>query len=110
MANPLLIIANTFDPISPMSSALDTHNLLKRSDGTLNSVILKNNAIGHGSTSHSSQCSVNHIKRYILEGVSPPKDSICQPDVSLFAPVSQRPDEITAAVKFINERLLQVLK
>jgi hypothetical protein len=80
-AHPLLIVGNSFDPISPLEASAEMHDLLKRND-RINSVFITSNSIGHGPFSQNSQCVFDIFRSYMLYGILPPENTVCQPDTS----------------------------
>ncbi|PYI02585.1 proteinase [Aspergillus sclerotiicarbonarius CBS 121057] len=77
-ANPVLILSNTFDPITPLAAA---KNLTATFEG---SVLLEQNGYGHTTLSMPSLCTAKAIRAYFNNGTLPANGTICQTDVPLF--------------------------
>ncbi|KAJ7250171.1 Alpha/Beta hydrolase protein [Mycena haematopus] len=79
---PLLLIANTADPITPKAAAL------KAQAGFPGSVLLTQDSPGHTSLSAPSLCTLGYIREYFVNGVLPPPGIICPVDATLFGPAA----------------------
>ncbi|RAL01110.1 alpha/beta hydrolase [Aspergillus ibericus CBS 121593] len=77
-AHPVLILSNTFDPITPLAAA---KNLTATFEG---SVLLEQNGYGHTTLSMPSLCTAKAVRAYFANGTLPAEGTICQTDVPLF--------------------------
>ncbi|KAG4429834.1 hypothetical protein IFR05_014685 [Cadophora sp. M221] len=77
-AHPILLIGNTFDNITPLTSAV--HN----SGYFANSSVLVQNSYGHCSIGTPSRCTMLARKRYFQTGELPKNGTVCQPDAYPF--------------------------
>ncbi|KXX79857.1 Carboxylesterase A [Madurella mycetomatis] len=78
--HPVLLIGNTFDPVTPLVSA---HNV---SAGLEGSVVLQHNGYGHSSLEQGSICTAMATQAYFVNGTLPEPGTVCEPDVPIFAP------------------------
>jgi hypothetical protein len=77
--NPILLIGNTADPITPIASARNV------SAGYPGSVVLEHGSPGHGSSSTlGSSCTAMAIRKYFVNGILPEPDTVCEVDVPIF--------------------------
>ncbi|KAF1812112.1 hypothetical protein P152DRAFT_466894 [Eremomyces bilateralis CBS 781.70] len=67
-SQPVLIIGNTWDPVTPLVSAKNY------------------NGYGHLSLSQPPTCTSQHIARYFVNGTLPEHGTKCEPDRGLFVP------------------------
>jgi hypothetical protein len=74
------MIGTKNDPLCPLESAEETQLLLRRSDGKMNSSLIKYMGFGHSSLSQPSQCITNLIRLYFLSGYIPPDGTVCKPN------------------------------
>ncbi|KAF7367704.1 AB hydrolase-1 domain-containing protein [Mycena sanguinolenta] len=77
---PLLLIANTADPVTPKIAAL------KAQAGFPGSVLLTQDSPGHTSATAPSLCTYGYIREYLVNGVFPTPGTICSVDATLFEP------------------------
>ncbi|KAH9216707.1 prolyl aminopeptidase-like protein [Leptodontidium sp. 2 PMI_412] len=77
-AHPILFIGNTFDNITPLTSAV--HN----AGYFANSSVLVQNSYGHCSIGTPSRCTMQARKKYFQTGESPKNGTVCQPDAYPF--------------------------
>ncbi|GJE87210.1 alpha/beta hydrolase [Phanerochaete sordida] len=77
-SNPILLITNTHDPVTPMVGALNM------SSGFAGSVVLQQNSTGHTSLSGFSTCTAEAIHAYFANGTLPAPDTLCQTDTLIF--------------------------
>ncbi|PGH23043.1 hypothetical protein AJ80_02816 [Polytolypa hystricis UAMH7299] len=75
---PILFIGNSFDPVTPLSSA---HNA---SAGFADSVVLNHNGYGHCSIAHPSLCTGKAVRSYFVDGKLPEPGTKCEPDIPAF--------------------------
>nr|GAT44275.1 predicted protein [Mycena chlorophos] len=80
---PMLVIGNTFDPVTPWPGASETANALFPGSG-----LLTYNTPGHTSFAGPSTCVDTYISAYFRNGTLPPAGTVCQPDahMQLFSP------------------------
>jgi len=79
LANDILIIGNTADPVTPLRNAVVVNKLLSNS-----SRLVVHQGSGHCSLAMVSACTVKTIRGYLLEGVLPPNGLLCPVDEKLF--------------------------
>lgn len=78
--NPVLLIGNTADPVTPIVSARNA------SAGYEGSVVLQHDSFGHCShATLGSLCTARAIRAYFLDGTMPEPDTVCEVDVELFS-------------------------
>lgn len=78
--NPVMLIGNTADPITPITGARNA------SAGYEGSVVLEHGGYGHCShLSQGSLCTAKAIRSYFLEGILPQPNTKCEIDVPLFS-------------------------
>ena len=78
--NPILLIGNRHDPATPYINAVRSTRLLK------NAVLLTFNGYGHTSIHDPSTCVDRARVAYLVNLITPPKGTVCQPDKTPFAP------------------------
>lgn len=88
--HPVLFVGNTYDPVTPLSSAHRMHDLF----GSKNAGLLTHNGYGHCSSAQPSLCTAKHIRSYLLDGTLPPPGIVCEPDRSPFKPHSAALQEL----------------
>ncbi|KAJ4231152.1 hypothetical protein FSOLCH5_004734 [Fusarium solani] len=77
--NPVLMIGNEWDPVTPWQGA---QNL---SESFTNSAALKYKAFGHTSVAQNSDCVWNVINKYFTTGEIPSPGTICEPNEPIFS-------------------------
>ncbi|KAG2014267.1 hypothetical protein CC2G_011100 [Coprinopsis cinerea AmutBmut pab1-1] len=77
-SHPILFIGNTADPVTPLAHAK------KVSKGFPGSVVLTQDAPGHGSMTTTSYCTQLHIREYFNNGTLPEDGTVCDVATSLF--------------------------
>ncbi|KAH6885292.1 TAP-like protein-domain-containing protein [Thelonectria olida] len=76
--NPLLVIGNTYDPVTPLASARNV------SESFENAVLLQHDGYGHDSHPQASFCTAKAIRAYFVKGKLPKKGTKCAVDTTLF--------------------------
>ncbi|KAI0893058.1 TAP-like protein-domain-containing protein [Annulohypoxylon nitens] len=76
---PMLVVGNTWDPVTPLVSAKNM------SAGFEGSVLLTHNGHGHLSMSQPSNCTNGYIRDYFLKGTLPAPGTVCQPNHPVFS-------------------------
>ncbi|EUC61817.1 hydrolase, putative [Rhizoctonia solani AG-3 Rhs1AP] len=79
LSNPILVIGNEADPITPYVSAKHVADSLGSS-----AVLIEQDDYGHGSTAMYSNCTVSALQRYFLHDKLPRKDKFCGTNQELF--------------------------
>ena len=74
-AEPILLVSNTFDPVTPIDAAVDT----QRRCGESASLLIQN-GFGHCSLAQPSKCIAKHIRRYFTDGILPANGTKCESD------------------------------
>ncbi|KAI8892108.1 Alpha/Beta hydrolase protein [Globomyces pollinis-pini] len=88
---PIMIVGNTFDPVTPLKSAKELYQMMNEGHaGNSNAVLLHHNGHGHCSVGQRSECTRKLQVDYMLRGLLPPKDAVCQPDNPLFGKKIER--------------------
>ncbi|KAK4056851.1 hypothetical protein OIO90_002101 [Microbotryomycetes sp. JL221] len=100
LETPMLIISNTVDPITPLTSGREIHRHMGNS-----SRLLIQNSVGHCSVSSVSRCTVKRWQRYFLFGELPKDEEVCEIDKGYF-PVDENEQVVAAADG--TEGLLQI--
>ncbi|PVH75165.1 hypothetical protein DL98DRAFT_562512 [Cadophora sp. DSE1049] len=77
-AHPILFIGNTFDNITPLTSAVYNAGYFA------NSSVLVQNSYGHCSMGTPSRCTMEARRRYFQTGELPRNGTVCQPEVVPF--------------------------
>ncbi|KAF2223530.1 proteinase [Elsinoe ampelina] len=73
-SNPILILNNLLDPVTPVENAIEV------SKSYPGSVVLKQNGIGHITIDTRSACTTKYIRRYFQTGQLPPANTTCEVD------------------------------
>lgn len=89
LANDILVIGNTADPITPVVNARTVNRLLPQSR------LVVQDGSGHCSLAMASTCTGKAIRGYFLEGVLPPNGIVCDTVERLF-PEKSAPAEAKA--------------
>ncbi|KAH6642039.1 hypothetical protein C7974DRAFT_302450 [Boeremia exigua] len=74
--NPILFVSNTIDPVT---SSLDSMIEFFPGAGSF-----YQNAVGHGVIGTKSNCTSEHLIRYMETGELPPPDLVCEPNTKVF--------------------------
>jgi pimeloyl-ACP methyl ester carboxylesterase len=69
--NPILLVAASHDPATPIAGAKRAHKSLK------NSILIEVDAYGHGLVYKQSTCAQELVENYFLNGVAPASDVRC---------------------------------
>lgn len=77
--NPVLFVNPTFDPVTPLASATNA------SSGFEGSVVPEHRGHGHGVLTQPSLCTARYMRDYMVDGTLPEADTVCEPDMELFA-------------------------
>jgi hypothetical protein len=77
-SHPILLVSNTFDPITPLSSA---KKVARQFPGA---VLLEQKGHGHCSYGAPSKCTYMHLSRYFLTGELPAEGTTCEVDILPF--------------------------
>ncbi|KAK5997430.1 Serine protease Hip1-like protein [Cladobotryum mycophilum] len=77
--NPVLLIGNTHDPVTPLVSA---RNVSETFEG---SVLLHQDSYGHDSLMQGSLCTARAVRSYFVNGTLPKKGTKCEVKVPLFS-------------------------
>lgn len=77
-ANPVLVVGNRYEPVTQCDAAVAVTKMLPGAG------LLTLDGWGHTSLL-LSQCITGNISRYLLTRRSPPKGTVCKPDVVPFA-------------------------
>ncbi|THH28991.1 hypothetical protein EUX98_g5194 [Antrodiella citrinella] len=83
LSNPILVLSNTEDPVTPMDSALKVQDLLGES-----ARLLLQDGPGHVTLALPSFCTASHVQAFFSNGTLPPKGTVCKPDVTPFPTVT----------------------
>ncbi|TBU37821.1 TAP-like protein-domain-containing protein [Dichomitus squalens] len=81
--NPILIVSNTHDPVTPLVNGQAVHSYLADSSG-----LLIQNSPGHTSQALQSTCTKQHLRAYFANGTLPTPGTVCEVEESPFPPPS----------------------
>ncbi|KAL4778172.1 TAP-like protein-domain-containing protein [Aspergillus varians] len=81
--SPILFVTTNVDPVAPKRGA---HKMSSVFPG---SVVLTQNSTGHTAFASASNCLVQGIRAYLLQGRLPSANTTCQPDAAPFQGTSQ---------------------
>jgi len=85
LRNPILVLSNTEDPVTPMDSALKVQDLLGES-----ARLLLQDGPGHVTLALPSFCTASHVQAFYSNGTLPAKGTVCKPDIDPFP----NPDDV----------------
>ncbi|RGP81045.1 hypothetical protein FLONG3_834 [Fusarium longipes] len=75
---PVLVVNNAYDPVTSLSHAYQVSSRFR------DSRVLVNEGVGHGVTSHSSDCLLDAISSYFIDGTLPNVGATCKPEEGAF--------------------------
>ncbi|GKT82351.1 alpha/beta hydrolase fold-1 protein [Colletotrichum tofieldiae] len=75
---PMLFIGNSMDPVAPLEG---TRKNVPKFEGA---VLLQQDSVGHCSLNAPSQCTVGHVRKYLVSGELPEAGTICPVDLLPF--------------------------
>ncbi|RGP67125.1 hypothetical protein FSPOR_6181 [Fusarium sporotrichioides] len=75
---PVFVVNNAYDPITSLSHAYQVSSRFR------DSRVLVNEGVGHGVTSHSSDCLLKAISSYFIDGTLPEVGATCKPEEGAF--------------------------
>ncbi|KPM35901.1 hypothetical protein AK830_g10683 [Neonectria ditissima] len=75
---PVLVINGAYDPITSLSHAWQVSSRFRGSR------MLVHGGVGHGVTSHASNCTLDAIAGYFTDGVLPEVGTVCKPNMLAF--------------------------
>ncbi|KAF8586191.1 alpha/beta-hydrolase [Ramaria rubella] len=81
LPNPIIVIGNRADPITPLAGAQRVASLLGDS-----ARLVEQDGLGHSSLAENSDCTQGVIRDYFLQGALPSNGLICETDQALFPP------------------------
>ncbi|KAI5114646.1 hypothetical protein M0805_009165, partial [Coniferiporia weirii] len=99
LRNPILIVSNTADPVTPIASGRLVNSLLHDS-----SRLLIQNSPGHCSLGLTSLCTVKAYRAFFTNGTLPPNEFVCEVDE---APFPADGDSEVSVLGEEDRRLLQ---
>jgi hypothetical protein len=79
LKNPILVIGNKADPITPFAGAKAVAEMLG-----LSAILVEQDGFGHTSTAEHSDCTTSIIQKFFTEGVYPIQDDLCPTNDVLF--------------------------
>ncbi|CAE6403564.1 hypothetical protein ACGC1H_005348 [Rhizoctonia solani] len=79
LSNPILVIGNEADPITPYISAKRVADALGDS-----AVLIEQDDYGHGSVAMLSRCTIFALQNYFVNNTLPSEDKFCGTDIELF--------------------------
>ncbi|KAI0743130.1 alpha/beta-hydrolase [Daedaleopsis nitida] len=78
LANPIIVIGNTYDPVTPFKNAKRLAELLGDSAG-----LVRLNGFGHSIQAAPSACIIDVVNAYVINGTVPSgEDTVCEVDES----------------------------
>ncbi|GAA5891675.1 hypothetical protein JCM6882_006163 [Rhodosporidiobolus microsporus] len=95
-ANPILFFSQTADPVTPLPSA----QKMSAAFGEESARLLVQEGYGHCSFAHPSICTAKRMRAYLLDGVLPAPDTVCEGDPNFIFP---RPGEKVAALETLSD-------
>ncbi|KAM0786781.1 hypothetical protein ACM66B_002215 [Microbotryomycetes sp. NB124-2] len=101
--NKILFVANTADPVTPLSAAERMANRVFTQDSAS---LLIQNGFGHCSLAHPSLCTAKTIRSYFVDGVVPEYGTRCESDPGYLFPDPQEAQSWTQAWSTDEDRSL----
>ncbi|KAH7339936.1 TAP-like protein-domain-containing protein [Rhizoctonia solani] len=80
LSNPILVLGNKLDPVTPYLSAKHVADALG-----ISAVLVEQNAFGHSSLAVHSNCTSSVLERYFLHNQLPQKGLLCETNEELFS-------------------------
>ncbi|KAK7682659.1 hypothetical protein QCA50_014042 [Cerrena zonata] len=84
LRNPILLVSNTADPVTPITSGHSVVDLLGNS-----SRLLVVDSPGHCSLSLESLCMVHHVQAYFANGTLPEENAVCNDALKPFPAIGK---------------------
>ncbi|KAF5004614.1 hypothetical protein FDECE_8889 [Fusarium decemcellulare] len=75
---PVLLINGAYDPFTPLAMSYQVASRFR------DSRMVVHEGIGHGVTSHASNCTLDIISEYFIDGTLPEVGTVCKPNMSAF--------------------------
>ncbi|KZT53796.1 alpha/beta-hydrolase [Calocera cornea HHB12733] len=109
LTNDILIIGNTYDPITPLTNAKAVHSMLKQS------TLIQHDGYGHCSLAMISLCTARIVREYFLNGTAPVQPEVfCRVTEPLFPAMANATDvslwSTDEAASDEDIRLLKILQ
>ncbi|CEL58766.1 Putative hydrolase Mb2247c OS=Mycobacterium bovis (strain ATCC BAA-935 / AF2122/97) GN=Mb2247c PE=3 SV=1 [Rhizoctonia solani AG-1 IB] len=79
LSNPILVIGNEADPVTPYINAKSVADALGSS-----AVVIEQGGYGHPSLNMPSNCTISAIHKYLIHNELPKKDKFCETSTKLF--------------------------
>ncbi|CAE6485194.1 unnamed protein product [Rhizoctonia solani] len=96
LSNPILVLSNKVDPVTPYLSAKHVADAFGSS-----AVLVEQDAFGHSSPAMHSNCTSSVLERYFLHNQLPQKGLLCETDQELF-PKTGIPESIVSDMQRAN--------
>ncbi|CAE6510606.1 unnamed protein product [Rhizoctonia solani] len=96
LSNPILVLSNKVDPVTPYLSAKHVADAFGSS-----AVLVEQDAFGHSSLAMHSNCTSSVLERYFLHNQLPQKGLLCETDQELF-PKTGIPESIVSDMQRAN--------
>ncbi|TCD60113.1 hypothetical protein EIP91_010701 [Steccherinum ochraceum] len=92
--NPILVLSNTEDPVTPLDSALKVQDHLGDS-----ARLLLQDGPGHCTLALPSFCTASAVQAFFSNGTLPEKGTVCKPDIKPFHDLTAEPQWSTAQMQ-----------
>ena len=89
--NPLLVLSQRYDPVTPLVSAKVARDLFDEAR------LVQVNGIGHCSLAVHSTCAINHARDFLVHGKLPDEDVECDVDGKFFIHPDEKADIVLRA-------------